>query len=410
MIKQKRIAMALILLAGVLLCGCAQRTDPVVKEEADSSLEFILQEQSNAKDASTDVTAQDETAVPDKVPTLTGIAQLNTQLFNGEEADLWYGNDNILIVKKQTMLYAYQVNTGEIISKTDTKMKEIASLHPYENGYCIIGSRGDSAQGKEEMLCIFYDDMLHETNQIPLNEMVNDVLFTEFAISKDGSKLAYYDFWKGLNVYDVGTGNTEQLINVDEDIPYENRKNILSIDALYFEEDGRGLVFSAQTDKNNVTYDSWGRINIDGSKLENHILDKGLGNAVSFREGRLVLGEDSLTFCSTMGYVNVEEQTPVYATDVPAGRTVGGPKVSQNGAYFAVTQIQDKSVQISIYRTEDFSLLYQETISDDEEAYFYRIPKVYLFDELKGGIICLGGHNEIPLKTVVIDFQQENVN
>lgn len=402
MIKQKRIIMLTIVWIVCMLCGCARSSDSKSTEGADNSTGHMPQEQSYAMAAVGDAAVQDDRISPDKTSASAGIKQLDTQFFNGEEADLWYGNDSKLIVKKQTALYLYDVKTGETVSRTDTEIGKDITIYPYHNGYCVIGSAGDPEAGNEKMLCIFYDEILHETNRISLNGMVDNVMFTVFAVSTDGSMLAYFDFWKGLNIYDVETANTKQLISVDSS--YEERKNILIIDALFFEEGGKGLVFSAQTDKNNVAYESWGRINIDGSELENHILDKGLQNAIAFRNGRLIFGESSLAFCDAMGYVDVKNQTQVYSTDIPNGRGVGGPAVSQNGEYFAVTQLHDTSAQISIYRTEDFSLIHQETIEDDNEGYFYRIPKIYLFDQMKAGIICLGGHNEIPLKTVLIDF------
>lgn len=404
MIKHKKNMILSMLLLGCILCGCTNTSDSQSTKEDDTSTGSMSQEQPYVMAALGDVTVPGDTILSDKMSTSAEVKQLDTQVFNGEAADLWYGNDNNLMVKKQDTLYLYDMTTGGVVAKTETEIRENISMYPFDKGYCVIGATGDSESGKEKMLCIFYDEMLAETKRITLNEMIEDVLFTKFAVSADGSKLAYFDFWKGLNIHDVKTGNTKQIINVDENTSYADRKNILIIDALYFEEGGKGLVFSAQTDKKNVTHESWGRINIDGSGLENYILDKGLGNAITFQQGRLLFGEDSLSFCSGMGYVDVKEQRQVYSTDLPSGSAVGGPKVSQKGEYFAVTKLQGKSVQISIYRTEDFSLLYQETIADDREDYFYRIPKIYLFDELKAGIICLGGHNEIPLKTVLIDF------
>lgn len=399
--KKKRIVILTMLLTGCILAGCAQNADSHIKENADNNLASMSQEEPYA--TAIPVTVQSETTLSD-IADITDAVQINTQFFNGEEVELWYGNDNRMIAMKHTTLYLYDVITGKVVSETETEMKENVSIYPYDNGYCVIGSSVDSASGKETMLCIFYDEILEETNRISLDEMVEDVIFTEFAVSADGSKLAYCDFWKGLNVYDLKTGTTKQLINMGADTSHKDRKNILTIDALYFEQGGKGLVFSAQTDKSNVTYESWGRINLDGSELENHILDKGLGNAIAYKKERLIFGEDSLTFCSAMGYVNVKEKTQDYSKDIPSGSAAGGPKISQNGESFGVTQLQDKCVQISIYRTADFSLIYQETIADDNEEYFYRIPEVYLFDELKVGIICMGGHNDIPLKTVLIDF------
>lgn len=402
--KQKKTVIVTILLIGSILCGCSQSSDLKGKDDSDNIPDKVSKEQPDSMAAYDDVTVQSEMTLSYETNAAGNIAELNTQLFNGEEGDMWYGNNHKLVIKKDTVLYLYDVKTGEVVSRTDTEVWNEVEIYPYDKGYCVIGAIGDSASGKENRLCIFYDERLEEINRISLNEIVDDVIFTSFAVSADGSKLAYSNFEKGLNVYDFETGSVKQLINIGADTSYENRKNILLIDAVYFGENGEELVFSAQTDKNQVTYESWGRIKIDGGGLENYILDKNPGTAITYKKGKLLFGEDSLTFGGVMGYVDVKDQTQAYSTDIQTGSAVGGPMVSQNGEYFGVTQLQDKNVKISIYRTEDLSMVYQETITDDNEEYFYRIPRVYLFDELKAGIICLGGHSDIPLKAVLIDF------
>jgi hypothetical protein len=49
-------------------------------------------------------------------------------------------------------------------------------------------------------------------------------------------------------------------------------------------------------------------------------------------------------------------------------------------------------------------LLYKEVIRDDREEMFYRSPQICLFPELRACIVCMGGHNDIPQKAVLLNY------
>lgn len=396
--QKSKVAVAILLsgciLSGCILGGCTRSEDTITKKDTNNVFDSKSQGQSVDSAAPDGAFTESETMLSNETGDLE------------EVPDLWYGNHHKLIVKKAKKLYLYDMKTEEVVSQTDTENWYDVEIYPYDKGYCAIGAIGDVESDEGDNLCVIYNERLQETKRISLNDMVENAIFTPFAISADGSKLAYFDSWEGLHVYHLKKDNNIQVMDVGEDTSYQDRKNILAIDALYFKEDGKSLVFSAQTTKKQITYESWGRINIDGSGLENHILDKQLGNAITYKNGRLLFGEDSLTFCSGMGYVNVKEKSQKYSTDIPIGSGVGGPKVSQDGGYFGVAELEGNSVRISIYRTSDFKLIHQETITDDKEGYFYRIPKIYLFDELQTGLVCMGGHHDIPLKTVKMEFDK----
>lgn len=397
-----RIGIIALLLMGNILSGCGQSSDSIVDETYNNALQSMSQEQPDTSAVLDDVTVPEPTASLESNGFLKGTTELNNEELDGMVTNLWYGKDCILMVNKESTLYLYDVQRGEIVQKKDIQVGDNAGVYPYNEGYCIIGDIG-----REKSLCVFYSEMMEETNRISLEgKIMDDPLFAVFAVSSDGSKLAFYDFWMGLNIYDIKTGELSKILDVDGDSSYGDNQKILDIDALYFDEDGKKLIFSAQTDYKGSTYESWGIINIDGSSLENHILDKKLGNAITYKYGKLIFGEDSLMFCKAMGYVDTKTGSQTYSTDIPTGNTVGGPEISKDGAYFGHTKLNDKNVEISIYKTEDFSLVYQVTIADDNEEYFYRIPKVYIFDELKVGVVCLGGHNDIPLKTILINFNE----
>lgn len=57
-----------------------------------------------------------------------------------------------------------------------------------------------------------------------------------------------------------------------------------------------------------------------------------------------------------------------------------------------------------VCQTADFSLLYKEVIRDDREEMFYRSPQICLFPELRACIVCMGGHNDIPQKAVLLNY------
>lgn len=122
-----------------------------------------------------------------------------------------------------------------------------------------------------------------------------------------------------------------------------------------------------------------------------------------------MLGEDSLTFEKRMAYVDVamgEEKygTNIYGMDVRDGYTIGGPYFSDKGETFAVVDIGGANqIVLTLYNRADFSEICQEVIQDEKEEYFYSLPKIYLFDELRVCLVCMGGY-EIPMKSFFIRY------
>ena len=83
---------------------------------------------------------------------------------------------------------------------------------------------------------------------------------------------------------------------------------------------------------------------------------------------------------------------------------MSGPYFSADGTVVATAALDTNQMEISIYRTADFSLLYKEVISDDMEEMFYRSPQICLFPDFKTCIVCMGGHNDIPQKAVLLNY------
>lgn len=328
-------------------------------------------------------------------------ASKNEELFDGSKIDLWYGKDNMLLAYKNKQLYLYDVETSSILASTKSKEWDNVNFYSLNNGYAAIGSVLSGA-GTSKALCVYYDKNLKETKTVAIDKFINNTWCTPRDVSSDGSMIVYADFSKGLCLYNINTGENTQLLDMSGS--YEDRQNILTIDAVFFDEKEENVIFSAQTTKNDKTVESWGKIKLDSSGLENHILDKNPSTAVRYENGKLLFGEDSVPLSARVAYVDVASQKQYYSASIERGSNVGGPVFSETGDYFIVTHNEKNKVLINIYQTKDFKLICQKDISDDNKELFYRMPHIYLMDKLKQCIVCMGGHNDIPLKEVTLDY------
>lgn len=405
-----------ILIMGCMLAGCNVQSAGTETMESDMP----------AKEAELNVGAANAeimSVVPDSgkpsdspVRELPETVALNEALFDGADMDLWIGENETLIALKKDTLYLYDIAGAEIIAEGKTEQWFLASIYPYKDGFCVIGSLEDEkkqndisknesfiveAADNATMLAVFYDSSLQEKSRLLLNDIVECPDVTMWSVSPDASMLAYFNLWDGLCIYDCNNKTRKQLLDFSGS--REKVLNLLAVDTLFFDGENERLVFTGGTDKGNITFESWGCINLDGTGYENHICEKNAGMAAAYKNGKLLLGEDSLTFEKKMGYVDTVTKEEKYSTDIEGGYTIGGPVFSDLGETFAVTDIEGSQAVLTIYNTADFSKIYQEVITDENEELFYRSPRVYLFDRLRVGVVCMGGY-EIPLKTFLIRY------
>ncbi len=404
-----------ILIMGCMLAGCNMQSAGTETMESDMP----------AKEAELNVGAANAeimSVVPDSgkssdnlAQELTEVAELNEDLFDGSDMELWIGENETLIALRKDTLYLYDIAGGEIIAEGKTEQWFMANIYPCKEGFCMIGSLEDEEKQNnvrddesfvvevttDATLAVFYDSSLHERSRIVLNDIVEYPDATVWAVSPDASMLAYFNLWDGLCIYDCNNKTRRQLLDFSDS--REKVLNLLAVDILFFDEENERLVFTGGTDKGNITFESWGCINLDGTGFENHICEKDAGIAVAYKNGRLLLGEDSLTFEKKMGYVDTVTKEEKYSTDIEGGYTIGGPVFSDLGETFAVTDIEGSQAVLTIYNTADFSKIYQEVITDENEELFYHSPRVYLFDRLRVGLVCMGGY-KIPLKAFLIRY------
>ena len=342
-------------------------------------------------------------------------------MFDGRSIQIWKGKENTLLALKEDVLYLYDAVTAQIVAQTKTEEWDMLDFYSYKDGYCAIGVPksglpyadaekegeqmvGFSFEGEEgemECLCVFYDNVLKETRRMVLNDIVSTAALAEWTVSHDGTRLAYCDNWEGMNLYDIGSRKKQKVTDLWTS---ENNIDLLGASALFFDEDDSHIVFCGQTNQNGTSVPSWGLVGIDGKGYENHIMQYDLGTATGYSGKKLLFGEDSLFFGGGMGVIDTKTGKAVYNTEKVSSLPVSGPFFSDDGSVYATAALDTTRMEIAVWRTSDFSLLHKEVIEDDREEMFYRSPQVCLFPELRACIVCMGGHNDIPQKTVLVQY------
>ena len=409
--KNKWIKTLAVTLAVVCMAGCG------VKDAAGPLSEGVMaKEAESGQDLAEKVSA--ETKAVSKGRQDKRAAALNGELFDGRSIQIWKGKENTLLALKEDVLYLYDAVTAQIVAQTKTEEWDMLDFYSYKDGYCAIGVPksglpyadaekageqmvGFSFEGEMGCLCIFYDNVLKETRRMVLNDIVSTAALAEWTVSHDGTRLAYCDNWEGMNLYDIGSRKKQKVTDLWTS---ENNIDLLGASALFFDEDDSHIVFCGQTNQNGTSVPSWGLVGIDGKGYENHIMQYDLGTATGYSGKKLLFGEDSLFFGGGMGVIDTKTGKAVYNTDKVSSLPVSGPFFSDDGSVYATAALDTTRMEIAVWRTSDFSLLYKEVIEDDREEMFYRSPKVCLFPELRACIVCMGGHNDIPQKTVLVQY------
>ena len=406
-----------VLIMGCLLAGCSVPSDKGEGMESGMSVRETELSAGAADMGTLPLGADSSTRSGNTKEDLPKVSELNNELFDGSDMDLWDAGNERLIALKENTLYLYDVAGEKIIAEGKTESWFIPYIYPCHDGFCIIGAPEDNMENSDEgadgsfrvieasddqvWLAVFYDNALHEKKRILLNDIAKYPDATLWSVSPDMTMLAYFDLWEGLCIYDCNKESPRQILDFSG--PVENVSGLLAPDTLYFDEEKERLVFSGGTAKGDVTVESWGCINLDGTGFENHILKKDAGMAAAYKNGKLLSGEDSLSFEKIMGYADTVTGEEKYSTNIEGGNTIGGPVFSDTGETFAVTDIKDNQAVLTIYNTADFSEIYREVIRDEQEELFYRSPRVCLFDKSRVCLVCMGGY-EVPLKALIIKY------
>ncbi len=234
-----------------------------------------------------------------------------------------------------------------------------------------------------------------------LNDLVEHADIAVWSVSPDGTMLGCYDLWKGLSIYDL---QGQKISNPIKAWDSDSDQEIIGVNAIFFDADNSHVVFTGNTERDGRTAVSWSRCGIDGTGLETHTLKCDLGAPTGYVGKKLLFGEDSIFFLGGMGVVDTETGEEAYKTDIKDALPISGPFFSDDATVFATVALGTNHMEVSIWQTKDFSLIHKEVIRDEREDMFYRSPQICLFPGLRGGIVCMGGHNDIPQKSVLLKY------
>lgn len=393
--KGERMKKSILAIVFMMICmtGCAtekiEKTDEPINLTANISTEKT-QAESEHTENSTSEKATETTQMPEEA---------DLSVFNQSNIRTFYGKEHEFLIVNGNEISKYDLEKGKTTVTKETEWWCDVDFFVVDGGYCALGTTSDSQmKNRLDDVCIFYNDKLEEQSRVELKSLTEDMLLATMNVSSDGSKIACFDIWNGLRFYDVKTGKISQVLSAD------HLDQILSMDVLYFNNTNDAVIFSADTNQDGASVKSWGKINIDGTGLENHILEKEAGIPLAFKNNNLLYGEDSLMFFGKMGIVKTDTEEQLYNTAIETGRNIGGPYFSSDGGYFASAKMGDSDAVITIYSTENFEQVFQTKIQDENKGLFYRVPKIYILDSMKVCIVYLGGHDEVPAKVELIHF------
>lgn len=325
----------------------------------------------------------------------------NTEYAEGKVNNVYSANDNKVLIWADK-LYQFDLQNGKMTAETSiNNMKEI-KCKPIQDGYAVFGREQGAAYS-----CSIYDENLKKAEKIPLNKIIdNDWLISTdlAAISEDGRKLAVSGMG-GLYIYDRKTAETIKIIDYDSDNA-AGRKGIVTIEKIDFIDNGRKIAFKAQSfdvpaKADDVSFDTYGWINIDGTELVNHRITDYSAKEMTAYDDFLLLAEDFTTNTGKLMIMDVPSGTQKLIT-LPTKKESGTVYGSDKGAYFATVTLDD-SLNIKLYSTSSGKLIKEEVIKVKDSLYVARIPEIIIADDLRTCIVLLGSRQD-TLDTMVESF------
>lgn len=334
-------------------------------------------------------------------------------LDSGDIQKIYYGSSGTLLVRTLDTLYWYDVSSGSILAQRPGDDWLRVDYYPIKGGICAIGELSSGGTGgfvtSDGTLCVFYDEALQETKTITLNDLGDGANHIKCAaVSEDGNIIAYCTTDK-LYCYDRTLGTLEMVLDLSYD-RIENNHGLFSISSLAFSMPEDKLLFCGSTyslplDTGQYSYMTYGSIPLNGSGFQNLSFQDFTAGSMAGAAGGYLFFEESML--SSSGKVAVVDGNDMSQTVYSLGSVhegEAGVYPSQGGGYFATEELGDNQVTIRVYRRDTGDMICTQTIEDSNEAYFYRIPSIYILDEREVCVVKLGGFNDVPSKVVMFSL------
>lgn len=337
---------------------------------------------------------------------------MSSQLFDENVLNIDYGPSNTLLVLKTDGTYLYDVASGTVEASHSDEQDAGLKWFPLNPGFCAIGIvETESKTGKkyEESVCIFYDEHLQEVDRISLQELCPDADVAVWSVSANGEQIVWSDVIEShLWLYDRSTETLQELLNFNGDHQTE-AQGLVMISDVFFDTERQQLIFIGDTmteqDINGIA--TWGTIHLDGTELQNHFFENFTagGESNAFVNSTLFAKESNFKQSGKACLVDtVSGKQKIYQLQ-SAVENGYRQFLSQGGAYFATSEIDDKrhTLTVRIYSAEDGSIVTKQEIRGNEN-WFTSSPVICILDDLKTFFVMTPGFDDVPTSTFQYSF------
>lgn len=387
---------ALVLSLSLVGCG-ANKNQPVpdTKLPESPSVQATEMPSEESENAGTITTETDtESAISE--------ATFNPNTFSSKIKGSFYASENRLFVLSD-QLYLYNTKTDEIISSVSVEQSQFI-VKSFDNGYLMTGFENGG------LTCILYDDMLQEKQRFILSEVVttDDFIFPDAtAISPDGKQIAFAGI-RGLYLYNVEKKSTDTLLEFESDTGINNNK-IAVMDHLVFTTDGKSVIYAGLGNTipmidGEESFSIYGYISVDGKSQKLIKKDSYKIDNLSVFGNILIMPQSFERADGTLLIADVITGNERLLRFDATREGKDGVFCSSQGEYIATATL-GKGMTIRIYSTSTGELLHTETIKDNGQDYFYRIPQILILDESRTCIVLMGqSMDDMESMTTVFKF------
>ena len=396
------ITIIIAIIFSISLVGCESNKNQSVQDTTLPKGPTVLPKETTSKETTSNEATNIITVPAESdIESLLSGGTFNPDTFASKIKGGFYASGNHLFVLSD-QLYLYNTEADEIISSVSAEQSQF-TVKCFNNGYLTSGFENG------ELTCILYDDMLQEKQRLILSkEVADDFIFVDAtAISPDGKQVAFAGL-RGVYLYDVETKSTDILFDFESDAGINHNK-ITIMEHLAFISDGKSIIYTGLGNtipmiEGEEGFSIYGYISVDGISQKLIKKDSYGIESLSFFGNTLILPQSFTKADGTLLIVDTitGNERLIHFDSSREGKD--GVFSSSQGEYVA-TAILSNDMTIHIYNTNTGELLHTETIPDNGQDYFYRIPQILILDESRTCIVFMGRTiDNVETLTTVFQF------
>lgn len=414
--KTKLICIVFILVLALNLSAC-DNSQENMNSSRNESVSVLQSVQDNSSENTENQSGDNHTVNAQNSDTdknITEVGSIDNAAFSGKVVGCYYADNNMVIIAADK-LYLYDTQKNESIASVDISLGGL-NVQTYSDGYLVVGQENGSSNGSfmtsksGGITGYLLNKDFEIENTISFQPLLsNDIVINSanIAISQDGKQIAYGGI-RGLYLYNTADGEFSTILNYSEDGVVNNIK-IAAIDSLAFTGEDTLIYAGTGTNSSNDGdgFSIYGTVSIDSTKLS-------VTRKADYKIEEIQKGGDILIMPQsfdknngtllTLDTTSDTEKTMNFSS-ISEGKD--GVFCSRQGKYVATSTLEDSSVTINIYDTASGKVIYTETVKDNNDIYFLRIPRILILDESNTCIVVLGGSvNDVNTLITTFGFEE----